>query len=63
MSQGKAVAFARGKLNPTAFYIRLKGGAVYRWPQSVGTMFQVELTQAIRVNHGGVSLKHWIKVR
>ena len=62
MAIGIVAELKRGKVNPLAVYIKLKGGAIYRHKQEIPVEKQAQFAKSIGENGRKVRLKHWFKV-
>lgn len=63
MSRGHVVSACHGRKQPKALYIKLKNGAVYRYPYLLTTGQQIKLCESIKENGRQVRLKYWTRVR
>ena len=63
MSQGTAIAFAKGKHHKDQLYIKLMNGSIYRHPDSMDHRRMENVINRIKRRSNKVQLKYWIHVR
>lgn len=61
MSMGIVAQYSTGRVNKNTLYIKLKGGAVYKYCSELSDTGIQKLITAIKENSGEVRLKYWIK--